>query len=158
ITGSAVLEAPSLGRLFGIVDRLKLAPSLQPANTFRLQRSVQQVFAAQSDTQPRLLATFAPAAAKTLYQAWGSVETTPTPLAVYAMRVKASPFGSNAALQVSYQGDPPSTPIYSDWPMAIQVGQAAPNTIYTETSNIHYLDDAYNKVVPQSWVVVDTSA
>ncbi|HZP03450.1 MAG TPA: putative baseplate assembly protein [Terracidiphilus sp.] len=158
ITGSAVLEAPSLGRLFGIVDRLKLAPSLQPANTFRLQRSVQQVFAAQSDTQPRLLATFAPAAAKTLYQAWGSVETTPTPLAVYAMRVKASPFGSNAALQVSYQGDPPSTPIYSDWPMAIQVGQAAPNTIYTETSNILYLDAAYNKVVPQSWVVVDTSA
>lgn len=158
ITGAATLEAPSLGRLFGIVDRLALAPSLQPANTFRLARNVQQVFAAQSDTQPRLLAAFAPAAAKTLYQAWGSIETAPTPLTVYAMRVKASPFGANAPLQVRYEGNPPSTPAYSEWPMATTQSNGTTTTTYTETSDILYLDAAYNSIVPQSWVVVDTRA
>ncbi|HUH62417.1 MAG TPA: hypothetical protein VLZ50_05435, partial [Terracidiphilus sp.] len=158
ITGTATVESPSLGRLSGIVDRLALAPSLQPANTFRLQRSVQQVFAAQSDTQPRLLAAFAPAAAKTLYQAWGSIQAAPTPLAVYAMRVKTAPFGVNAPLQVFYTGQPPSTPNYSDWPMAAQHSNHNTTTTYTETSNVLFLDAAYNSIVPQSWVVVDTRA
>ena len=157
ITETAVLEAPSLGRLFGIVDRLAAAPSVQPANTFRLQRNVQQVFAAQSDTQPRLLATFAPAAARTLYQAWGSVETAPTPLKVFAMRVKAAPFGNNAPQQVSYTGTPPSTPVYSEWPIAI-AGSEGGSTTYTEQPNILSLDAAYNQIVSQSWVVIDTSA
>ena len=158
ITETVVAESPSLGRLFGIVDRLAAPPSVQPANTFRLARNVQQVFAPQSDTHPRLLATFAPAAAKTLYQAWGSIETAPTPLQVFAMRVKAAPFGNNAPQRVSYTGTPPSTPIYAEWPIAVSSTTGSAETTYTEQPNILNLDAGYDKVVPQSWVVIDTSA
>jgi len=158
ITETAVLESPSLGRLFGIVDRLSATPSVQPANTFRLSRSVKQVFAPLSDMHPRLLATFAPAAAKTLYQAWGSIETAPTPLQVFAMRVKAAPFGNNAPQQVSYTGTPPSTPVYTEWPIAMSTAAGSALTTYTEQSNILSLDAAYDKIVPQSWVVIDTRA
>lgn len=155
ITSPATLESPSLGRLYGIVGKLALAPSLQPANTFRLQRSVRQVFAGQSDTQARLLATFAPAASKTLYKAWGSIQTAPTPLQVFAMRVKAAPFGSNAPLEVSYTRGDKSTPVYNDW--SLLTNPNAPDAVYTEDPDTLWLDSAYNKIVPESWIVVDTS-
>lgn len=158
ITGGAAAVPPSLGRLFGIVDRLALPPSLQPANTFRLGRQVPQLFAPESDIAPRLLAAFKPAAAKTLYQAWGSVETAPSAIQVFAMRSKAAPFGNNAPLKVHYAGSPPSAPIYTDWPILEDgpIGTVA-TTVSHETDNLLFLDSANDKVLPGSWVVIDTT-
>ncbi len=158
ITSSADVVPPGLGNLFGILDRLALPPSLQPANTFRLTRHVEQVFAPESDTAPRLLATFRPTVAGTLYKAWGAIQTPATRIQVFAMRVKAGPFGNNAPLQVSYSGGTPSTPSYSEWPIAQTVSNSTTITIYHETKNVISLDAAYDKVLPASWVVVDTRA
>jgi len=152
---------PALGHLFGILDQLALPPSLQPANTFRLTRSVQRVFAAESDTAPRLLATFRPEVASTLYRAWGAIQTPASPIRVFAMRVKAAPFGSNAPLQVSYSGGTPSTPTYSEWPILETHTDPATGTttsVFHETDNIVSLDSGYDKVTSGSWVVVDTGA
>jgi hypothetical protein len=159
ITSAVEQIPPALGHLFGILDQLGLPPSLQPANTFRLTRSVQQVFSPESDTAPRLLATFRPAVATTLYQAWGAIQTPASPIQVYAMRVKAAPFGNNAPLKVAYSSStatPPNTPIYSEWPVADS--QIEGPNIDHEIDNIISLDSAYDKVVSGSWVVVDTSA
>jgi Baseplate J-like protein len=138
---------PGLSNLFAIRDQLALPPSLQPANTFRLARSVQRVFAPESDTAPRLLATFKPKIATTLYKAWGAIETPASPIQVFAMRVKASLFGNNAPLQVGYTvgtSTTPGTPTYSDWPV---------NEPGTQVD----LDSNYPKIVPNSWIVIQTT-
>jgi hypothetical protein len=152
ISGVAVEEVPpGLSNLFAIRDKLALAPSLQPANTFRLARSVQQVFAPESDTAPRLLATFKPKITTTLYKAWGAIETPASPIQVFAMRVKASLFGNNAPLQVTVTTSTTAgttktvnTPSYSDWPV-------------NEPGNQVDLDSNYAKIVPNSWIVVQTT-
>ena len=150
---SVVVEEvpPGLSNLFAIRDKLALAPSLQPANTFRLARSVQQVFAPESDTAPRLLAAFKPKIKTTLYKAWGAIETPASPIQVFAMRVKASLFGNNAPLQVTVNTSTTvgttttvNTPSYSDWPV-------------NEPGNQVDLDSNYAKIVPNSWIVVQTT-
>jgi len=153
---SAAVESnvpPGLSNLFAIRDQLALPPSLQPANAFRLTRSVQQVFAPESDTAPRLLATFEPTIASALYKAWGAIQTPASPIQVFAMRVKAALFGNNAPLQVTYTvatsttGSPPptvSTPSYSEWPV---------NEPGTQVD----LDSSYPKIAPSSWIVVQTT-
>jgi hypothetical protein len=147
----------SLGSLYSIVDRLALPPSLQPANSFRLARNVRQVFAPQSDTAPRLLAAFHPVIAPTLYKAWGSIEAPSTPIQVYAMRVKAGPFGNNAPLMVTYSD---GTPSFSDWPIVEKnaTGAAGVSGPSHETDYLVSLDSNYDKVLPDSWLVLDTSA
>ena len=143
ITGATEFALPSLGRLYGILDQLALPPSLQPANTFRLTRRVQQAFTPASDIAPRLLATFKPAAAKTLYKGWGAIETPASPIQVYAMRVKAAPFGNNAPLKPVINNGTLGDPI--EWPLAA-----------TDTANANklFLDSVYDKIVPNSRLIV----
>ena len=87
----------ALGEISAIIDKLAMPPSLQPSSTVALKRTVSQAFAASSDTAPRLLAEFYPAAASTLYQAWSGIETAKSTTAVYAARVKAGIFANNFA-------------------------------------------------------------
>src|SRR5262249_16370465 len=102
--------------LINILQPLSKPPSLQPANSFRLPRSVRKAFGPASDIAPRLLATFHPAAAPTLYKAWSGVEVPFARVEVYAMRAKVSVFGNNAPMQAIIPPPPgsgaqqPSTP------------------------------------------------
>lgn len=142
---AGVLAAPSaLQNLFGILDQLALPPSLQPANTFRLARSVQQTFAPESDTAPRLLAAFKPAIATTLYHAWGAIEKTPSQIQVFAMRAKGAAFGNNAPLQINITNGTLQPP--TEWPLS-----AADSGNPSSFS----MDAVYNKVTPGSWVVIN---
>ena len=142
IAGAAELALPSIGHLVGILGQLALSPSLQPANSFRLARQVRQVFTPASDIAPRLLAAFRPAAAKTLYKAWGNIHTPPTEIKVYAMRVKAAPFGNNAPLKPKITNGTLEDP--EEWDIS---------TTDTDGTLLH-LDAVYDKITPQSWVVV----
>ncbi len=144
------LVPAALGSLFNIVDRLALPPSLQPANSFRLARNVRQVFAPQSDTAPRLLATFRPRIAPTLYKAWGSVEAPSTPIQVYAMRVKAGLFGNNAPMQIQFSPAGAVTSVL-DWPVLDAAG------VWHESPSAISMDAGYDKVLPNSWIVVQTA-
>ena len=98
---TSVLAPSALGNLAAILDPLALPPSLQPANPRRLVRTIEQTFSPQADTAPRLLAAFRPAVAKTIYQAWAGIETPSSQVKVYALRVKAAPFGHNAPKQLT---------------------------------------------------------
>jgi hypothetical protein len=84
------------GALFG---SLTLAPTLQPASHFRLQRNIASALGKASDTRPQLLLKFAPRLIDTFYHAWTSVphgDPSPTLSSVHALHLAAPLFGYNA--------------------------------------------------------------
>ncbi|GAC1342965.1 MAG: hypothetical protein NVSMB27_02390 [Ktedonobacteraceae bacterium] len=88
-------------RLPDLVASLSKPASQQPANSAQLVRSVSQAFGTQSDILPQILTTLNPALKPTLYPAVSNaVVTLPSGLqSAQALRVKATPFGSNAPLK-----------------------------------------------------------
>lgn len=142
IGGGPEAVPPSLGRLYGILEQLALPPSLQPANTFRLTRQLPRIFAAESDIAPRLLATFRPAVAKTLYKAWGGVETASPQIQVFALRLKTAPFGNNAPLKTIITDGTLEDP--QEWPLD------QPDQDGTKV----YLDSVNDKILPNTWIVL----
>jgi hypothetical protein len=139
---SSSVSASPLTNLAAIIDPLARPPSLQPANDQRLVRTIAQTFSPQADTAPRLLAAFRPAVARTIYQAWAGVETPSSQVQVYALRVKAAPFGHNAPQQAKVvRGEVPS---YVEWPVSS-----------SDTGTNLSLDSSYDKIVGGSWAVID---
>ena len=105
---------------------------------------------ATGDRYLRLLSSFRPDIAKTLTTAVGQAPATePSAVRVYAMRAKAAVFGHNAPLKVIPHQD--EEPEFREWTFfeREQITEAA------DTVN---LDASYDKVVPESWVVIDYNA
>jgi predicted phage baseplate assembly protein len=170
VTRKAPVEPPALALLGRIIDPLALAPSIPPRSSVQLSRAVNKVFAAQSDIAPQLLAAFNPAAATTLYKAWGSVTLPANPAIIYAPRVKASVFANNFAgvatvtqteasrLQDSKTG--PSTTTTTTFTLPV-FGDAVRDLISAATSGTAQslaalpLDATYDLIKPGSWVAID---
>ena len=97
--------SPVAATLSQVLAPLAKPPSLQPRNSTRLERSVDQAFAPTKDTVikdtvPQLLAALRPELAPLLYKAWANVPVTPlSTVKVYALRTRASVFGHNAPLE-----------------------------------------------------------
>ena len=162
--GVAIARTPPtpLQNLTGILGDLALPPSLQPANSLRLERSVGAVFAPQSDIAPRMLATFFPAAADTLYSAWTSIQTPQEPPQVHAMRAKSGLFPGNYPGPATVTSQPPT----SSTSTATTI-----TTSYNDPPNIDNawidiltrlkplptiaLDAVNDKIVIGSWVVIE---
>ena len=151
----------ALSRLTGIVDKLIVAPSLQPANSQRLVRTLQRSFAAESDVAPRLLATFYPRAKAALYKAWAGTAAPGTEVTVNALRVKASLFASSYAGVIKLtqmkvdDKTTTSTPsidsplkLTTAWPDLFVSGGDAPPTGLP-------LDAVYDQIKVGSWIAVD---
>jgi hypothetical protein len=153
------LAPGAFSRLTGIVDRLAIAPSLQPANSQRLVRTLQRSFAAESDVAPRLLAIFYPRAKATLYKAWAGTAAPGTEVTVNPFRVKALLFGSNYTGVVSQvqskdnQGNMTTTPrvaqpnLQSVWPGFFDDSTGLPTIVA--------LDAVYDQIKPESWIAID---
>lgn len=156
-----VVSSP-LERLTGIVEQLAKPPSLQPASSARLARTVSEIFSRQSDIAPRLLATFFPAAADKLYTAWGGVETPAIQLEVDALRVKAGLFPGTypgpptitQAPDSSDSGSLVTTTSYNDPPSINTAWSDLPHGLNTGVPTIA-LEAVYDKVLVGSWVAVD---
>ncbi len=107
------------------VAPLKQPLSIQPASSALLPRKIGTAFARSGDIAPQLLSTFLPQISSTLYAAYSSAQVTP-PIQlenVYALRVKAAPFGSNAPKQPSTIQSfdffkETFTTSYTEWPIA----------------------------------------
>lgn len=144
-----VVSSP-LKNLTAILGQLAKPPSLQPANSVRLNRSVSQAFSRQSDIAPRLLAAFFPAAADTLYKAWGGVETPASQAEVYALRVVAGLFAGNSMGLPQFDGNNKltgyATPTIDDW-QSLLPGSSAPSAVP--------LDVANDRIRVGTWVVID---
>jgi hypothetical protein len=147
----------SLERLGTLLPALTAAPSVQPANSARLVRTVTSSFASHSDTAPRLLAVLKPAAASFIYPAWGNVQPVHIAQAIYAPRVKATLFASNFAGASKYNrttGVTSFTPatLANTWLDILNQGFT---TVPPPSLSQIALDSVYDKITAGSWVAVD---
>jgi len=142
-----------------LVKPLALPPSLQPANSRRLTRSGAQTYSLKSDIAPQVLTRIKlPGGVADSYQVWKNSASMPaSAVQVYALRVTAQPFGSSAPKKVKKleQGTGRITET-EEWPL-FDKSSSGP-TSYRESSNVIYLDGSHDKILPDSWLVVDTSA
>lgn len=150
------LQTSALANLGTLLDSLSLARSLQPANAKKLTRTIAQAFSPQSDMAPRLLANFHPLAAPTLYQAWSKYGTVRGEVEVYAMRIKAPLFGNNAPPKITGVSKGVIT-AYGEWPVVDAATTGKP-AHYHEQNDVVSLDNAYDKIHQQDWIVVDSRA
>jgi hypothetical protein len=89
----------SLSNVTALLGALTKEPSAQPRSRQQLSKSVADAFSPASDNLPRLLGAFSPALGRAIYRAWAAVPVTRrAPVAVYALRTRASAFGHNAPL------------------------------------------------------------
>lgn len=148
------------GGLGQLIAPLTKAASIQPANSLRLERSVTQTFSAGSDIGPRLLTTLEPALRPTLYTAWQNLAVTPpSEVKIYALRVTASVFGHNASKRVRITQGTGEVTVIGDWPIIEEpydeFSKEKKRIIHEETNAVH-LDASYDKILPDSWLVVET--
>lgn len=154
-TPAQQLAPSALANLVAILDPLAQPPSLQPANSFQLPRTIGQTFSPQADTAPRLLARFNPAVTPTIYQAWAGVETPSLQVQVSAFRGKAGLFASNSMGLPQYNNNQLTgyerISIAASWgglvPSSDGVPAGAPSAVA--------LDAAYDHVRVGTWVAID---
>ncbi|MBV9991079.1 MAG: putative baseplate assembly protein [Alphaproteobacteria bacterium] len=149
------LAASPLGNLYAIASGLARAPSIQPANALRLNRTIAASFSPQSDIAARLLVEFKPQAAQTLYPAWKSVARPYGWVDVFAARVSTGLFASRFPGQaitpqigaaVTYD----ELTIFKAWP-SLFLGHTTADIAPTAVA----LDGVYDEIKPGSWVVID---
>lgn len=146
----AAAGEPAAGRsqsrrnLADLLPALREPPSLPPASSARLARTVAGTFGTpaeggRTDIAPQLLVAMQPELKSTFYRAWANAERTPaTPTAinptldsVQALRVRAAPFGSNAPLRPVL--DERGIAIgYEEWPLAgtVMVGVSVDSDLF----------------------------
>jgi hypothetical protein len=149
---------------------LRAPASIPPSSPFQLERSIEQVFDPKGDIVPKLLITLQPTLQDSLYQALeNAVVTEPSTLQIYALRVTAPLFGYNAA-QTRPQ---PITqdrltfviPFDPNWHIVdpnyaldanSKDGFKVSGKVTYEKENVINLDTSYDKILPDSWVVIKT--
>jgi predicted phage baseplate assembly protein len=112
----AITDVPSAPDLPKLITPLLELPSRPPANAWRLERTVDEVFERGADVAPRILTTLQRQLKDTLYQAWSKAEVTPLSpwQGVEVLRVKAAPFGAKAPPKTIYNGGGAITG-YKEW-------------------------------------------
>ncbi len=151
--GSAPVTKPAPMAFDALFGALMLPPTLQPANSLRLQRSTATALGVASDTRPQMLLNFATPLIDTFYRAWTNVpQGNPSPnlSGVFAMRLEAPLFGYNAPSPMMATQSWDST--NSQW---VSKTQADPNGLaIAESQNVLWLDNAYDGVVDGSYVLI----
>lgn len=128
-----------------LITSLSKKPSLPPASPRKLERKVIDAFAKKSDIGTQMLINLAPVLRDRYYPAWSSVKNASAPSqvkSVEALRVKAAPFGHNAPLEFKGIIKETKLPKYEEWDLV-------------EDNKTLYLDAEYDKILPESWVVIE---
>jgi conserved hypothetical protein, phage tail-like region len=140
-------SAAGFSALFGA---LTLMPTLQPANSFRLQRSVATALGKASDVRPQLLLNFEARLVDSFYRAWTDVpqgKPSPALSGVYALRVAAALFGYNAPKAISITQTPDghggSTSQVNSTELTLD-----------EAQDVVRLDNGYDGVIAGSYLVI----
>lgn len=149
----------ALAELADLLGPLKQPPSLQPSNALRLDRNVAQIFSAEADIAPKLLTTLQPALSSVLYQAWANIATPPGMVEVYALRETAALFGHNAPRKpLMFNTETGEITQTGEWPIIeeIDVVNGNGDRIIHEEANVVNLDNSYEDILSDSWLVVET--
>jgi predicted phage baseplate assembly protein len=168
IGGNSSVSA--FGSFVKLTRPLSLPASKQPANSFVLGRSAKQLFDVRNDTLPQMVAAFNKDIGANAYQAWANTTVTkPQPVKVYALRVTAQLFGNTA--QPRFVRDGQANIIRTDEPQIVEMVdandpddsdiilfQVQEKPFKHEKEKIIYLDTTYDKILPDSWVIIDKRA
>jgi hypothetical protein len=133
--------------------------SLQPANSARLDRDLTAVFDTTKDLLPQMVTAFNPRLDATAYRAWANATVTPSsPVTVYAMRATALLFGNNAPRRIiKIERDTGKIERTGEWPLIsfLQVIEGPNPGLPHEDKAFIDLDGSNEKILPDSWIVVD---
>jgi hypothetical protein len=152
-----------------VVPGLTKRASVPPANTLQLKRDAKQAFGARSDLGLQAFGAFRPQLRDALSLALANTTVTPAgTMEVYALRVKAAPFGHNAPLRADFvetttrSGDSATVTKsvnFREWTAAdIRLAEETFGDGSDLLSDVIYLDAVNDNILPDSWVVVDTGA
>ncbi len=140
---------------------LEVPPLVQPANALGLGRDAAKIFARDANSVSQVLTSLRPRLKESFYSALKGAEVTePQQIKVYALRVTASLFGHNAQLKpirmnadkVMETEEWTAKDIYAAEEVTPEIDS---NSYY---SSAVYLDAGYDKILTDSWIVVDSSA
>ena len=136
--------------------------SLQPDNSARLDRDFKAVFGTTKDLLPQMVGAFNPRLDRTAYRAWAKASVTaPSPVTIYAMRATAQLFGNNAPRRIiEINKDTGKIVKTGEWPIVSFI----PGHVEGGSTPVPHEDEAFidvdgsnEKILPDSWVVVDKS-
>ena len=159
VVGGLRIEDP----LKKIVIGLTKKASVPPRSAVSLERDATRIFDARADVGLQIAGTFQPKLQESLPATLANVRAAPdSPVRAFVFRAVARPFGHNAPLKSrivetsSTTGNTSSkttTVHYDEWmssDMLSPTGEAPDGTVL-------YLDAKYEKVLQDSWMVIDTS-
>ena len=151
----------AFANLANLARPLSLRESLQPSTSLRLQRDEKHIFDTGQDTIPQLFAALNQNIGTSAYQAWANATVTgPSTVKIYALRVTASLFGSAAPRRV-LEIDRRKGKILKtgEYPIVEMIGppEEPVGSVKHEVENSIQLDSSYDKILPDTWVVIDMS-
>ncbi len=150
--GRKTVQATEQPTLESMLSRLSAAHSITPASKFALARSATDTFVKNGDTAPKLLVALRPYLAPLLYPALAGATVTPgAGLKVYALRVTASLYGSNAPRRPVFAAEDRGKVIgFQEWKVLDDQGNPLERVAALD------LAGTYDQIIPGTWVVVIT--
>jgi hypothetical protein len=167
---SAAATAPGktgTTRVEALYQSLIVPPSQPPANSAQLSRDVGMALGRKSGAGLQLLSTLKPELAETLPSALANVQlTSESGIRAYALRVRATPFGSTALKRSRVDMESGEPIVIGEWPILewdLNENDVPKSLEPLEREQVIYLDASYDKIVPHSastpsWIIVDTTA
>ena len=142
-----------------LIKELTLRPSLQPRNTLRLNRKLEDQFTAKAETGYRTVGSFSPQLRETLPLAAANAEVAlDSDIKIHALRLTASLFGHNVPKRTRIQQDDGSIAVIGDWPIieVLPGVNGDGQRIEHEKENTIYLGARHDGILAGSWVVIET--
>lgn len=142
-------------RFISLFNALKLSPTVQPASKFSLARTIATALSVASDTRPQLLLNFEARLADTFYRSWTNVphgQPSPALSGVFALHLATPMFGYNAIVPMVMKVNP-DTDAAKTIPLVSAPGDDW-HAADDEKLNVVQLDNAYDGITPDSYVVI----
>jgi hypothetical protein len=162
------IRSDTVPRSHQLLDRLLTAPSLPPASGARLVRDVGRSFGDKAAARVDLLGSLRPAVSEALPIVLANRKATPdSEIKVYALRLKAAPFGSNAPKRTGVNPRSGEVTVIGEWPIVewklTDSETVAKESVLHEQPCVLDLDGNYDQITggtatAPSWIVIDASA
>lgn len=152
LENSVTKENQSLSRVNLVLKSLRYTPFVKQ---LPVQRSIplSQMFLFNSEANAQMRLLMNPALKTTMYKAWSNAQVTPAPaFSVWALRLKAAPFGANASKTPKLtkgNGDIYTVSYEPEWQLDDVDKESSKSPVLT-------LDGVYDKIVPNSWIAIMT--
>lgn len=160
LPGEAQIAAPLPSTFTRILGELRKTPSVQPASSLLLRRSVQNLIGGANDSAPRLYAALYPQLRPQLYAALASAQVAPEAALTNcdAFRVRAALFGANIPKSVLPRAN--EVNFKNAWAdiLGLSDGPQDVAAVTDPAVNVLALNGEYPQIKLHSWLAVERPA